>query len=99
MPLAPLVVNKIQHPKTNDQNQNCFSGHLSAFHCFDIKENGDSGKQITYLKLDVEGTEIGCMKKWLQSGVMKYVQQLGNCLSNYRILAIIRHSRIEDALE
>lgn len=42
-----------------------------------IKENGDSGKEITYLKLDVEGTEIGCMKKWLQSGVMKYVQQLG----------------------
>merc|ERR1712241_1356722 len=42
-----------------------------------IKENGDLGKEITYLKLDVEGTEIGCMKKWLKSGVMKYVQQLG----------------------
>ena len=49
-----------------------------------IEENGDSGKQITYLKLDIEGTEINCMKKWLQSGVMKYVEQLGNCLSYFK---------------
>ena len=42
-----------------------------------VEENGDKGKPITYLKLDVEGTELDCMKKWLQSGVMKSVEQIG----------------------
>ena len=34
-----------------------------------LKDNGDYGKQITYLKIDIEGTEIPCMKQWLKSGV------------------------------
>ena len=42
-----------------------------------LKENGDYGKQITYLKIDIEGTEIPCMKQWLKSGVVKFIDQLG----------------------
>ena len=42
-----------------------------------LKENGDYGKRITYLKLDVEGFEILCMKQWLKSGVVRFIDQLG----------------------
>ena len=49
-----------------------------------VEENGDKGKPITYLKLDVEGTELDCMKKWLQSGVMKSVEQIGNLIRGFK---------------
>ena len=42
-----------------------------------IKANGDYGKPISYLKIDIEGSEIPCIKQWLKSGVMKFVDQLG----------------------
>ncbi len=42
-----------------------------------IKENGDDGKRITYLKSDIEGTEIACLNQWLKSGIMDLVDQLG----------------------
>ena len=42
-----------------------------------LKENGDYGKQITYLKVDIEGTEIPSMKQWLKSDVFNFVGQLG----------------------
>ena len=31
-------------------------------------ENGDLGKNITYLKMDVEGTELQCLDDWMNSG-------------------------------
>ena len=42
-----------------------------------LKENGDWGKPISYLKMDVEGNEIWCLNQWLKSGVMQNVQQFG----------------------
>ena len=42
-----------------------------------LKQNGDWGKPISYLKMDVEGNEIWCFNQWLKSGVMKFVQQFG----------------------
>ena len=42
-----------------------------------LKENGDWGKNISYLKMDVEGNEIWCLNQWLKSEVMQNVQQFG----------------------
>ena len=42
-----------------------------------LKENGDWGKPISYLKMDVEGNEIWCLNQWLKSGVMQNVHQFG----------------------
>ena len=42
-----------------------------------LKENGEYGRRITYLKVDVEGYEISCLKQWLKSGVVKFIDQLG----------------------
>ena len=32
---------------------------------------------VTYLKMDVEGTELNCFQNWFDTGVFKYVQQFG----------------------
>ena len=42
--------------------------------CLYTKTNG---KQISYLKIDIEASEIEAMKQWLKSGVLKFVDQLG----------------------
>ena len=42
-----------------------------------LEENGDTDKLITYLKIDVEGTEMNCFKHWIKTKSMKNVQQLG----------------------
>ena len=42
-----------------------------------LKENGEYGRRITYLKVDVEGYEIACLKQWLKSGVVNFIDQLG----------------------
>ena len=42
-----------------------------------LKENGEYGRRITYLKVDVEGYEISCLKQWLKSGVVNFIDQLG----------------------
>jgi hypothetical protein len=33
-----------------------------------MKENGDYGKTITYLKMDVEGAEVASQVDWLKTG-------------------------------
>jgi hypothetical protein len=38
---------------------------------------GDVGKNITYLKVDIEGSEINAMKNWVESGALNYVRQIG----------------------
>jgi hypothetical protein len=38
--------------------------------------NGDFGKQITYLKVDVEGSELKSISQWIDSGVLDYVRQV-----------------------
>lgn len=42
-----------------------------------IKQYGEMDKPINYLKVDVEGSEIDAIPKWLDSGVLKNVQQIG----------------------
>ena len=37
----------------------------------------DFGKTITYLKMDIEGTELLCFQDWFDTDVFKYVQQFG----------------------
>ncbi len=39
--------------------------------------NGDFGKTITYLKVDVEGSEIKSIPQWIDSGILDYVKQIG----------------------
>ncbi len=41
-----------------------------------IELNGDFGKQITYLKVDVEGSELKSISQWIDSGVLDYVRQV-----------------------
>lgn len=38
---------------------------------------GDSGKEISYLKVDIEGAELSSMKNWISSGVLFHVNQIG----------------------
>ena len=42
-----------------------------------IYKNGDIGKNITYLKIDIEGTEFKSFKNWFKTDIFKYVDQLG----------------------
>ena len=42
-----------------------------------IHENEDIGKTITYLKIDIEGTEFFSFENWFQTDVFKNVDQLG----------------------
>ena len=40
-----------------------------------LKENREFGKRITYLKVDVEGSELLCLKQWIKSGVVDFIEQ------------------------
>ena len=42
-----------------------------------IELNGDLGKPITYLKVDVEGSELKSISQWIDSGILDYVRQIG----------------------
>ena len=42
-----------------------------------IHENSDIGKNITYLKIDIEGTEFNSFENWFQTDIFKNVDQLG----------------------
>ena len=42
-----------------------------------IVSNGDLGKEITYLKIDIESSEIKAIPEWIKSGVLKNVRQIG----------------------
>ena len=42
-----------------------------------IKKNGDLGKEITYVKVDVESSEIKAIPEWIQSGILQNVRQIG----------------------
>lgn len=42
-----------------------------------IHENEDIGKNITYLKIDIEGTEFNSFENWFQTDIFKNVNQLG----------------------
>ena len=38
-----------------------------------MEENGDYGKRITYVKIDVEGTEI--TGRWNENGLIVYISE------------------------
>ena len=42
-----------------------------------IEKNGDLGKEITYLKVDIESAEIKAIPEWIQSGILQNVRQIG----------------------
>ena len=42
-----------------------------------IFNNGDLGKEITYLKVDIESSEIKAIPDWIRSGVLENVRQIG----------------------
>ena len=39
--------------------------------------NGDAGKKISYLKVDVEGAEHKAISEWIRSGILDHVKQIG----------------------
>ena len=41
-----------------------------------ISENGHSDTKISYLKMDIEGSELLGLRKWLESGSLANVQQI-----------------------
>ena len=42
-----------------------------------IESNGDLGKEITYIKVDIESSEIKAIPQWIKSGILKDVRQIG----------------------
>ena len=42
-----------------------------------INSNGHLEKEITYLKVDIESSEIKAIPQWIQSGVLQNVRQIG----------------------
>ena len=58
-----------------------------------IEDNNDIGKQIAYLKVDIEGAEIDCFEDWLETDVLSNVQQIGLefHVSNRRVKNQIRY--------
>ena len=42
-----------------------------------VQAMGDSGKSISYLKVDIEGSEISAIPEWISSGVLDQVNQFG----------------------
>ena len=42
-----------------------------------MEANGDLKKEITYLKVDIESSEIKAIPQWIESGVLKNVRQIG----------------------
>jgi hypothetical protein len=42
-----------------------------------IEKNGDLGKEITYVKVDIESAEIKAIPEWIESGILQNVRQIG----------------------
>ena len=42
-----------------------------------LKHTNDVNKTISYLKIDIEGSELKSIPTWLESGVLNNVQQIG----------------------
>ena len=40
-----------------------------------IETNGDAGKEVSYLKMDIEEHELAVLPELLESGVLQHVQQ------------------------
>ena len=42
-----------------------------------VKSMGDAGKTISYLKVDIEGSELESIPEWISSGILDRVSQFG----------------------
>jgi len=42
-----------------------------------IKRMGDEGKKISYLKVDIEGSELDAIQEWIDSGILDKIDQIG----------------------
>ena len=42
-----------------------------------VASMGDTGKVISYLKVDIEGSEIRAIPEWIESGILDQVSQFG----------------------
>ncbi len=41
-----------------------------------VKSMGDTGKTISYLKVDIEGSELKSIPEWISSGILDRVNQV-----------------------
>jgi hypothetical protein len=42
-----------------------------------VESMGDSGRTISYLKVDIEGSELKSIPEWISSGILDHVSQFG----------------------
>ena len=49
----------------------------------------DTGRNISYLKVDIEGAEIAAIPEWIQSGILDSVRQ-GSMLQNFFVLKCLK---------
>ena len=48
-----------------------------------IHEMGDSGKKISYLKVDLEGAELNSISNWIIDGLPKNIDQVGPTVGSF----------------
>jgi hypothetical protein len=59
-----------------------FTGNVAGFgQVMTLKDAvasmGDTGKVISYLKVDIEGSETSAIPEWVESGILSQVTQVG----------------------
>ena len=59
-----------------------------------LENNGDDKKEITYLKIDIEGQEIWSFRNWITTNALRYVNQLG--IEMHTCCTVIRKSNIKE---
>ena len=59
-----------------------------------LENNGDDKKQITYLKIDIEGQEIWNFRNWIKSDALRYVSQLG--IEMHTCCNVIKNSNLKE---
>ena len=50
-----------------------------------LRSNGHDESTVSYLKVDVENSEVEAIPEWISSGALENVRQIGVELHNYKL--------------